>query len=78
MSESALKLFDSIEAFSKATGLSTFMLRRLVKENKLPYICSGKKCLINTAKALQMLGLESVSFLNEQERWQKGNEMKDG
>ena len=55
---SKLKTFDTIKALAENTGLSTFMLRQLVREGKLPYIMSGKKYLINTAKALEILKTE--------------------
>ena len=58
-----LRTYDTVSALSAHTGLSVYFLRQLIRENKLPYIKSGKKILINTARALSILDHESISEL---------------
>lgn len=40
-------LYQSIKDTAKVTGLSQFMLRKLLKDGKLPHIRSGNKIFVN-------------------------------
>ena len=51
--------FESIKAFSKTSGLSTFYIRKRVRESSLPCLRSGTVYLINVSAALEVLDKES-------------------
>lgn len=45
----------TINELSEKTGVSTFAIRKMVKNNKIVYVTIGKKVLINYEKFLQYL-----------------------
>ncbi len=49
------KVYCSIAETAAKTGLSTYFLRKNVKENRIPCIRSGAKVLINTEKLSEYL-----------------------
>ena len=51
--------FLSIRQMSKATGISEYLIRRLVKQGKLPAFYSGNKALLNYTKVCEILGVMS-------------------
>jgi len=48
----------TIRETAEATGMSYHLISRLCKENKIKYICSGKKVLINLDLFIQYLNGE--------------------
>lgn len=51
----------SINEIAKKTGLSRTFIRKLVWENKITYIKSGKKYLINLERFIDYLNTRQVS-----------------
>lgn len=47
----------TINELSEKTGVSTFAIRKMVKNNKIVYVTIGKKVLINYEKFLQYLNI---------------------
>lgn len=59
MNCSAEKTFMNLTDACKATGLSTYYLRRGCKDGSVPHIKSGAKYMINVPGLLQKLDEES-------------------
>ena len=53
--EYAAPMMMTVRQLSKATGISEYALRRLLKQGKLPVFYAGSKALINYAKVLEIL-----------------------
>lgn len=53
------KLYLSINATGKTTGLSIYFIKQRLAQNKCPHIMSGNRCLINVPLFLQQLDEES-------------------
>lgn len=53
--------FQKIQEAAKTTGLSTYFLRRGVKNGTVPHIKSGTVYLINVPVLLRKLGAESTA-----------------
>ena len=47
--------FQSVTDAAKTTGLSTFFLRRGLRDGTIPHIKSGNKYLINIPRLLEVL-----------------------
>lgn len=47
--------FMSIRAVAKTGLLSEYTLRRMIRENRIPCIFSGRKCLINYSLLVEQL-----------------------
>ena len=53
------KTYQSIREAARSTGLPECLLRRLLKENKLPGLYSGRKFNVNVPALLEQLERES-------------------
>ena len=58
-SDAYAQRFLTIRQMSKATGISEYLIRRLVKQGKLPAFYSGNKALLNYTKVCEILGVMS-------------------
>ena len=47
--------YEEIKAQDPATDVTLYAIRKIVKENKIPYIRSGKKYLINVETLIEYL-----------------------
>ena len=45
----------TVKQISEQTGISEFHIRRLIKSNRIKYICCGKKYLVNFNKFIEYL-----------------------
>lgn len=61
------KLFVSIAEAAKATGLSTFALRKGVRNNSIPHIMCGTKYLIHYPRLLEQLEHEANAGVKHEE-----------
>ncbi len=49
----------SIEEAAKEVGLSAYTIRRLIKENKIIYVRSGMKYLVNLDRLIDFLNVQN-------------------
>ena len=54
-----MKQFMGIKEAVAATGLSEYYLRNQIRDNKIPYIKSGIKILINMPQLIEQLNADS-------------------
>ncbi len=47
--------YEKIKELDPATDVTLYAIRKIVKENKIPYIRSGKKYLINVETLIEYL-----------------------
>lgn len=45
----------TVKQLSKETGISEFHIRRLIKSNRITYIRTGTKCLVNFDRFVEYL-----------------------
>lgn len=61
-----MKKFMSIREVARTGLISEYYLRLMEKQNRLPCIYSGKKCMINYPLLVEQLDLESAATLDKE------------
>ena len=61
-----MKKFMSIREVARTGLISEYYLRLMEKQNRLPCIYSGKKCMVNYPLLVEQLDLESAATLDKE------------
>lgn len=72
-----MKKFMSIREVARTGLISEYYLRLMEKQNRLPCIYSGKKCMVNYPLLVEQLDLESAATLDKEKALRASTDQSD-